>query len=81
MSSIQIQVLNIAGSMVRRRDVRLEMRLIEDLGFDSLKVLELVTDIEDELGVRLDETSLRRVRTVRDLSALVEELTTLKECA
>ena len=49
------------------RAVRLDDDLVGDLGLDSLAVFELVLDAEEALGVRVPETRLRDVRTVRDL--------------
>ena len=49
------------------RAVRLEDDLVADLGLDSLAVFELVLDAEEALGIRVPETRLRDVRTVRDL--------------
>jgi acyl carrier protein len=47
--------------------ITLETRLLEDLNFDSLDLVELVVEIEDEFGVELNEEHLTRVKTVGDL--------------
>ena len=38
-----------------------------DLGIDGLTLLELVTDLEQTFGVRLDRRELGRIQTVRQL--------------
>lgn len=45
----------------------LETSLIDDLGFDSLDVVEFVVEIEDAFGVVLNEDHLTRVKTIGDL--------------
>lgn len=54
----------------------LEQDLIDDLDTDSLQRLELMTEVEHELGVRLDARAWREARTLAELTEL-----TLRELA
>ena len=49
-------------------------RLREDLGFDSLKMVELVVSLEEALAIRVDEADLdpQTLETVGDLYGLAE---------
>lgn len=42
-----------------------------DLGADSFDMLELVTTMEDEFGVSVDEEALTRIETVGDSVGLI----------
>jgi acyl carrier protein len=42
-----------------------------EIGLDSVTSLEVIGDIEEHLGVEFPEDRLARVRTIRDLVALV----------
>lgn len=41
--------------------------LVEDLGIDSLTMLEVILSIEEALGVRIDNNELRDIRTLGDV--------------
>ncbi|RKT55660.1 acyl carrier protein [Saccharothrix australiensis] len=44
-----------------------------DLGIDSLAVYEIVTRLQDELGVRISDDEIERLTTPRALIAFVNE--------
>lgn len=55
-----------------RRSITADKRLVEDLGFDSLKVMEFIARLEDELGITISLKRLAGVRTVGDVYNLVD---------
>ena len=48
-----------------------EMRLVEDLRLDSVRLLTLAAEVENRFRVLLDETDEAGIQTVGDLVALV----------
>jgi long-chain acyl-CoA synthetase len=64
---------SVAGVVGRlaRRDVRSETTL-DELGFSSLERIELMTELEDQFDVTVDESAFSNVQTVADLDALVQ---------
>jgi acyl carrier protein len=54
--------------------LRPEMRLVEDLGLDSLKLLTLTVEVENRFRIRLDEETEARIETVADLVAAIRRL-------
>lgn len=48
-----------------------EMRLIEDLELDSIRLLTLAVEVENRFRVRLDEADEAAIETVGDLVAAV----------
>ena len=47
-------------------------RLVEDLDLDSIDAIDLAVRMQDQLGVKVDEATLRNVRTVDDVIDLVQ---------
>lgn len=51
-----------------------DTEIVAGLGLDSVKVLDLIMEIEDEFDVSIPMNKLADVRTVRDLAAAIESL-------
>ena len=55
-------------------EVREEMELVADLGLDSPKALELLIELEESLGVEIDDSAAGGLNTVGDVLGLVDSL-------
>ena len=51
--------------------IKLESKLIEDLGADSLDAVEIITAIEEQFEITLSDEEASMVKTVNDLINLV----------
>jgi acyl carrier protein len=61
---------------VSRRPIQpsLESELVADLGFDSLQVLEVISELEDRFGITIPTDDVPAVRTVAQVVELVRRL-------
>ena len=50
-------------------------KIVEDLGADSLDVVELLSRLEDEYGVMIPDEEVENLVTVADVAAQIEKLT------
>ncbi len=50
-------------------------RLLTDVVSESFAMVEMVIDLQEEFGVRLDQAELKQLKTVADLTALVSAKT------
>ena len=48
-------------------------RLIEDLGIDSLTLLEIVLTIEEAVGISIENEELRNIRTLGEVKMFIEQ--------
>lgn len=62
-------VLRLVERQLGLRGVRAEDRIVEDLGAQSLDVVNLVATAEEDWGVEIGEEELAEVHTVADLHA------------
>jgi acyl carrier protein len=46
-------------------------RLLGDVVTESFAMVEVVIDLQEEFGVRLDQAELKKLKTVADLTGLV----------
>jgi acyl carrier protein len=51
---------------VKESDIALEKSFIDDLGADSLDIVELVMAMEDEFGFEIPDEEAENIRTVGD---------------
>lgn len=52
--------------------ITLQSRIKDDLGADSLDILQLLMTIEEEMGVIIPDEALARFSTVRDIVGYLE---------
>lgn len=57
---------------VEEANVKLESKIKDDLGADSLDLFELISKIEDELNVTIEEDDYSKLVTVKDIVDYIE---------
>ncbi len=75
MSDIQNKVTSIIVDQldVNEDQVTLEAKFIEDLGADSLDVVELVMAFEEEFDIEVPEEDAEKLLSVGDVVTYIEE--------
>ena len=54
-------------------EVKMESSFIDDLGADSLDIVELMMDLEEECGVTIPDEEAAKMVTIGDLMKYIEE--------
>jgi acyl carrier protein len=54
-------------------EITMESRLIEDLKADSLDIVELIMDLEQQYGVQIPDDELPNIRNVGDIVKYVNK--------
>jgi acyl carrier protein len=70
------QILDILKTRMAKDGLQIsaELDLVNDLGLDSLKVMEILEDLEDTFDISIPINILPGIRTVNDLVAEIQKL-------
>ncbi len=58
---------------VSEEEVTLEASFIEDLGADSLDLVELIMAMEEEFGIEISDEDAEKIQTVHDVVNYINE--------
>ena len=58
----------------KKESNKMESRLVEDLGADSLDVVELIMTFEEEFGVSLPDEDVSKLKTVGDIIKYIKNI-------
>lgn len=57
---------------LKRSEIKLSSRFVEDFSMDSLDMVEMLIDLEKETDVKIPNEDLKALRTVGELVAYLE---------
>ena len=71
---MQDKIIKMIASKLGKKveDVTLKSRLIEDLGADSLDIVELLMMLEDEYGITIPDQDAMNMSTIGDVVKFME---------
>jgi acyl carrier protein len=58
---------------VSEEEVTLEASFIDDLGADSLDLVELIMAMEEEFGIEISDEDAEKIKTVQDVVNYISE--------
>ncbi len=59
---------------VEEDEITLSSNIIDDLGADSLDLVDMAMTVEDEFGIELPEEMLEKVQTVEDVINYIDNI-------
>lgn len=54
--------------------ITMEASVTEDLGADSLDVMDLIIELEDNFGIKIEDSRAKSIKTVGDIVSVIDEL-------
>ncbi len=58
---------------VEADDVAIESTFIDDLGADSLDIVELIMAFEEEFGIEIPDSAAEKIKTVQDVVTFIDQ--------
>ncbi len=76
MSDITSRVINVVADQlsVDAGEIRPESSFQDDLGADSLDLVELIMAMEEEFDVKIDDDAAQKIKTVQNAVDFIESL-------
>ena len=68
----KIKIIVVEQLGVSADEVTLEASIIDDLGADSLDIVELVMAFEEEFGVEIPDEAAEKIATIGDIVSYLE---------
>ena len=68
-------VVDLVARQLGAESVREMDRIVEDLGAESMDIVNIIAAVEEDFVLHIDEAELPEIRTVGDLVALVARRT------
>lgn len=74
-AEVDVRIIEIVAKQlgVAKEKVTRSSRIQEDLGADSLDVVELVMELEDGLDIEIPDEALEKIKTVGDVMDYAEK--------
>ena len=71
------QVIGIISEQlgIDEEEIKLEASFVDDLGADSLDIVELVMALEEEYGIEIPDEDAEKIKTVQDAITYIQEHT------
>lgn len=66
--NVIVEALNVSEN-----EVSLNSNMRDDLGIDSLDAAELIMELEDQFGLKIEEEEASKFATVKDIVEYIEE--------
>lgn len=67
------KIKQIIEELFNIKDITTDTDIREDLGVDSIGLLQLVMAIEDEFEIQVEEQDLEKIHTVADIMEYIKE--------
>ncbi|MFH0960100.1 MAG: acyl carrier protein [Pseudomonadota bacterium] len=75
MDDIEKKVIDLVAEVlvdVNKENIRLDAKIVEDLGAESLDIYDMIALLEDEFGTEISDEEVEKIRTVQDVADFIK---------
>ncbi|MCL5126641.1 MAG: acyl carrier protein [Deltaproteobacteria bacterium] len=75
MDDIEKKVIDLVAEVlvdVNKEHIKLDSKIVEDLGAESLDIYDMIALLEDEFGMEISDEDVEKIRTVQDVADFIK---------
>ncbi|MDA8407093.1 MAG: acyl carrier protein [Deltaproteobacteria bacterium] len=75
MDDIEKKIVDLVAEVlvdVNKENIRLDSKIVEDLGAESLDIYDMIALLEDEFGMEISDEEVEKIRTVQDVADFIK---------
>lgn len=74
--SLEPKIVEIIANQLSLRDeeIKPDSRFVEDLGADSLDIVELIMEMEEEFDIEIPDEQVEKMTTVKDVTDYISKI-------
>ena len=69
----KVKAITVEQLSVAPDDVKMESTFIDDLGADSLDIVELIMAFEEEFNIEIPDEAAEKIKTVQDVVTYIDQ--------
>ncbi len=76
MDEIEKQVVDVISEVlvdVNKENIRLDSKIVEDLGAESLDIYDMIALLEDKFGLEITDEDVEKIQTVQDAAGFIKQ--------
>jgi acyl carrier protein len=75
MDDIEKKVVDLVAEVlvdVNKENIKLDSKIVEDLGAESLDIYDMIALLEDEFGMEISDEDVEKIRSVQDVADFIK---------
>ena len=76
MDDVEKRVVDLVAEVlvdVKKENIRMDSKIVEDLGAESLDIYDMIALLEDEFGLEITDEEVEKIQTVQDVASFIKE--------
>jgi acyl carrier protein len=76
MDDVEKRVVDLVAEVlvdVKKENIRMDSKIVEDLGAESLDIYDMIALLEDEFSLEITDEEVEKIQTVQDVANFIKE--------
>ncbi len=75
MDDVEKRVVDLVAEVlvdVKKENIRMDSKIVEDLGAESLDIYDMIALLEDEFSLEITDEEVEKIQTVQDVANFIK---------